>query len=144
MLNFVFKRARATTRLCPQDCERFLGRLVFSMETRELYRNGDLTLDELALAVAMTPQQLSQLLKEACGSSLQDYLNGYRIEALKAALLCPKNANENVFDLALACGFSSRSGLNRLFRKCTGVTPEQFRKQGGAPGAAGGSSFATQ
>jgi AraC-like DNA-binding protein len=144
MLSFVFKRRHATARLSPEDCERFLGRLVFSMETRELFRNGELTLHELALAIALSPQQLAQLLKEACGSSFQDYLNRYRVEALKAALLCPKNASENIFDLAFACGFSSRSGLNRIFRKYAGVTPEQFRKQGGASGAAGGSSFATQ
>lgn len=145
MLTFVFKRLRAKSRLSPEDRERFLGRLVFSMETRELYRNGELTLGELALAVAMTPQQLSHLLHEACDSTFQEYLNGYRVEALKEALLCPKHAGETIVDLALASGFTSRSVLNRTFRKHTGTTPEQFRKQGGAPSpAAGPSSYAAQ
>ncbi|MCC6073301.1 helix-turn-helix domain-containing protein [Massilia sp. GCM10020059] len=130
-------KPRYANSLMPEEARSgFLAKLTHSMEQRELYRNGELKLDELAAELAMTGHELSQLINEACGVNFQDYLNRYRVEALKLSLLSPANADATILDLAMAAGFASKSALNRAFKKHTGMTPSEFRRAE--------SSFATQ
>lgn len=111
------------------DRAAFLASLKTAMEQGQAYRNGELKLDELAAAVAMTPHELSQLINDSCGVNFQEYLNGYRVAALKAALRAPEHAGESILDLGLACGFNSKSALNRVFKEIAGMTPSEYRKQ---------------
>jgi AraC-like DNA-binding protein len=106
----------------------FMAKLTAAMEGEQLFRNGELKLDELAAAVAMTPHELSQLINEACGVNFQEFLNRYRVEALKAALHAPAEAARSILDLGVACGFNSKSALNRIFKAATGMTPSEYRK----------------
>lgn len=124
----------ANSLLSEQDRHSFLARLDRWMESAQPYRDGELKLEELAAQVAMTAHELSQLINDACGVNFQDYLNRYRVEALKAALHLPAHGDDNILDLALACGFNSKSALNRAFKKHTGLTPSQFRRQPAGPG----------
>lgn len=124
----------ANKRLSAPDRASFLDALKRCMEVEQVYRNGELTLDQLAALLAMTPHELSQLINDACGVNLQEYLNRYRVDALKAALLAPDQASTSILDLALACGFNSKTTLNRAFKKQTGLTPSEFRHGGAAVG----------
>lgn len=110
----------------------FLAALANSVETDQVYRNGELNLEELAALTAMTAHELSQVINENFGKNFQDYLNGYRVEALKQALHAPQHADGSILELGLACGFNSKSALNRIFKQHTGMTPSEFRKQGPA------------
>jgi AraC-like DNA-binding protein len=100
------------------------------MENGHAYRDGELKLEQLADMVAMTPHELSQLINVACGTNFQDYLNRYRVEALKLALHAPQRAADSILELGIECGFNSKSALNRIFKSQTGMTPSEFRKAG--------------
>ena len=126
------KERYANSRLADADRSRFLASLTRCMEDGHLYRDGELTLEQLAGQVAMTPHELSQLINEACGANFQEYLNRYRVEALKSALHDPRHAGDTILELALAAGFNSKSALNRVFKKHAGVTPSEFRGAAGA------------
>jgi AraC-like DNA-binding protein len=119
----------AGNRLSTADRDAFLARLAACMERDQPYRNGELKLEELAAQVAMTPHELSQLINEHCGANFADYLSGHRVEALKSALRDPRRAGDTILDLALASGFNSKSAMNRVFKKHTGMTPGEFRSQ---------------
>ncbi len=107
----------------------FIAKLTSAMEDGQAFRNGELKLEELAAMLAMTAHELSQLINETCGANFQEYLNGYRVEALKKALHAPEKADESILDLGLACGFNSKSALNRVFKQFAGITPSEYRKQ---------------
>jgi AraC-like DNA-binding protein len=111
------------------DRGRFLASLTHCMQTRQLYRNGELTLEQLAGEAAVTPHELSQLINDACGANFQEYLNRHRVAELQRALHDPRHADDSILDLALAAGFNSKSALNRAFKKQTGMTPSEFRGQ---------------
>lgn len=123
------KAKYANRRLPEQERAAFLAALTNAMEEGQAYRNGELKLDELAATVAMTPHELSQLINDACGVNFQEYLNGYRVGALKKALHAPEHAADSILDLGLACGFNSKSALNRVFKEIAGMTPSEYRKQ---------------
>ncbi len=110
----------------------YLAALAKSVETDQVYRNGELKLEDLAALTAMTPHELSQVINETFDKNFTDYLNGYRVEALKHALHAPGRADETILDLGLECGFNSKSALNRIFKNHTGLTPGEFRKHTGA------------
>ncbi|MBV7539182.1 helix-turn-helix domain-containing protein [Duganella sp. sic0402] len=115
--------------LSTADRDAFLARLTACMEQQQPYRNGALKLEDLAAQVAMTPHELSQLINQHCDANFADFLNRYRVEALKNALQDPQQASASILDLSLIAGFNSKSAMNRAFKKITGMTPGEFREQ---------------
>jgi AraC-like DNA-binding protein len=119
----------ADKQLSTADRDAFLARLTNCMEQQQPYRNGALKLEDLAAQVAMTPHELSQLINQHCDANFADFLNRYRVEALKSALQDPQQADASILDLSLIAGFNSKSAMNRTFKKLTGMTPGEFREQ---------------
>ena len=114
--------------------QEFLSKLLLKIEHDQIYRHGDLKLETLAEVLAMTPHELSQLINLEYATNFSDFLNRYRVEALKQALCDPARQEDTILELAIHCGFNSKSALNRAFKKITGMTPTEFRRchSGGA------------
>ncbi|MYM80457.1 helix-turn-helix domain-containing protein [Duganella sp. FT50W] len=119
--------------LAATERDAFLARLTSCMEQDQPFRNGELKLEELATQVALTPHELSQIINQHCGVNFADFLNRYRVDALKTALHDPRQASTSILDLSLMAGFNSKSAMNRAFKKHTGMTPGEFREQAQAP-----------
>lgn len=115
------------SRLSPDERAQFLQKLTHSMEHGQMYRDGALTLEQLAQHLALTPHELSQLINQSFQMNMQEFLNGYRVTALQQAMGDGANAKSTILDLALGAGFNSKSSLNRVFKIHTGKTPTQFR-----------------
>ncbi len=99
------------------------------MNDHERYRTGQLTLSQLAGELRITPHILSQVLNQTLGVSFHEYVNGYRVEAVKQALADPKQQHFTILAVAFDAGFESKAAFNNTFRKHTGLTPSQYRRQ---------------
>lgn len=55
-------------------------------------------------------------------------MNGYRIDAAKAALAAPERSGQTVLEIAYDCGFASLAPFNKAFRMVTGQTPTDYRR----------------
>lgn len=121
------------SRLSDAEREQGLARLRTSMEQDHAYRDGELSLEQLASRLALSPHELSQLINQQLGSNFQDYVNGFRVKALQQALRDPRHAEATILELALAEGFNSKSSLNRVFKKHTGMTPSAYRERPSTP-----------
>lgn len=104
------------------------ARLQQRMERERDFLNPDLTLVELADAIATSPQLLSQYLNDVLGASFFDYVNGRRVAEVQALMADPAGAGETLLDLAMRAGFSSKSTFNACFKKTTGMAPSAWRK----------------
>lgn len=111
-----------------RERQMFMDKLKEKIEGEHWYKNGDLKLDSLAEVLAMTPHELSQLINLEYATNFSDFLNRHRVEALKQLLHDPEHQHKTVLELAIACGFNSKSALNRAFKKVTGVTPSEFKR----------------
>lgn len=62
------------------------------------------------------------------GTNFSDFLNRHRVDALKKLLHDVESHDKTVLELAISCGFNSKSALNRAFKKVTGMTPTEFKR----------------
>jgi AraC-like DNA-binding protein len=99
------------------------------MRTKRPYTDSDLTLPKLAALLQSSPHHLSQLLNQRLGTSFYDYVNRLRVEEVKHCLQASGKLEESVLDIALECGFNSKSAFNRIFKQHTSLSPTQFRQR---------------
>lgn len=99
------------------------------MAERKLFLQPDLTINQLAAAVPCTRHQLSQVLNETLQQSYYDYINGLRMEEAKNLLCKPEYQEYKIASIAYDAGFNSLSTFNEVFKKHTGKTPSQYKKE---------------
>ena len=115
--------------LQPEDAPAELRRLYEVMRSEQPFLDAELTLDKLASQVGILPYKLSQLLNDYVGQSFFDFVNAYRVEAVKRKLAEPAYASAKLLSIALETGFNSKSSFNTAFKKHVGKTPSEFRHQ---------------
>lgn len=84
-----------------------------------------ITLAEVATAIGYTPSYVSTLFVSKIGLNFKTYLDNIRIN--KAADLLG-STRLTVADVAAQCGFDNVRTFNNAFRRVTGQSPSQFRK----------------
>ena len=92
-----------------------------------MYRNNELTLATLAEQVGVGVHHLSEALNQQGGKNFNQFINEYRVAEVCQQL--EQNSQRKLIDLALDAGFSSKSSFNAIFKKLTGQTPSQYRRQ---------------
>lgn len=83
-----------------------------------------ITLSQVAREVNISPYYFSKLFKEETGQNFSDYLTAIRIDAAKHLLARPECPIKQV---CVESGFSNPNYFSRIFKKCTGLTPTEFR-----------------
>lgn len=99
------------------------------MKLDKMYLNPDLTLGILAESIGITDKKLSTLFNTYLETTFCDYVNSFRINEVKRSLGCIENSKYTLLAIALDCGFNSKASFNRVFKKETGFSPSQYRKE---------------
>ena len=81
---------------------------------------------EIGAAFYLVPEYLSKLYKKKTGMNLKDYINGYRIEQAKKLLA---GGEMPIGEVAVSVGFDNLSYFSTLFKKSSGISPLEYRKQ---------------
>ncbi|MCI8397841.1 MAG: helix-turn-helix transcriptional regulator [Oscillibacter sp.] len=89
------------------------------------YANGNLSLNMIAEQLGMNQAYLSTLFTRWQGEGFVDYLNRYRVEKAKSLL---ELTDSLIRDVGYKVGFNSVQNFNRVFKKQTGMTPQQYRQ----------------
>lgn len=84
-----------------------------------------ITLEELSSITFLSPYYLLRLFKRYTGYTPGEYMNKYRLDFSKSLLLEPEMTIEQT---ALNLGFNTHSYFSKMFKKSSGLTPKQFRK----------------
>lgn len=105
-----------------------MEQLLTYMEHEKPYLDPELTLTTLAKAINITRSQLSLLINEGTGDNFYDFINKYRVEQVKKLMADPAVKHFNMLGLAMEAGFKSKSTFNLIFKRFTGLTPTEYRK----------------
>ncbi len=112
--------------LTEEKAEELFHKLSLLMKEQEVYKQGELTIGELAQTLDIHSNYLSQVINEKQGCNFYEYVNNYRVEEFKRLSSLPQSKNMTLLALAFDCGFNSKSSFNRYFKKVTGVTPTAY------------------
>jgi AraC-like DNA-binding protein/mannose-6-phosphate isomerase-like protein (cupin superfamily) len=85
----------------------------------------DLSLEEIARYVFLSPGYFIRAFKEETGTSPISYLIKVRIDRAKELL---SDTEDKIIDIALSVGFSNQQRFNEMFKKLVRMTPMQYRK----------------
>ncbi len=90
------------------------------------YYERPLKISDLAGACHMSETHFRRLFVRSMGMHPVDYINQVRIKMACERL---RKSSEPIADIAVKCGFTSLATFNRNFRKFTGVSPKEWKKQ---------------
>ena len=116
--------------LSKAQAEVYIAQLAAFLTDNKPYIHRDLTIQDVAKELDIPQHHLTQAINEQLEKNFYTLVNEYRIEEVKKRLLDPKFAHLNILAIAHDAGFNSKSSFNMTFKKYTGLTPTQFRKEG--------------
>lgn len=88
--------------------------------------NTRINLDNIVADIFLSKDYFRQLFKKTTGMSVTDFIQQTRVEEACKLLT---STNRTVFDIAGSCGFTDVKFFYKIFKKITGKTPSEFRKE---------------
>ena len=93
------------------------------------FLDSDLTLDKIAEELNLSKSYLSRIINAELGVGFVDYVNTLRVEEAKNYMLNPEFSNYTLQSIGIEAGFNSKSAFYSSFKKITGQTPTEFKKE---------------
>lgn len=103
--------------------------LLQQLEDHKIYLDPDLSLKKTADLLTTNTKYLSQVVNQYTGHNFQQFINTYRIEAVKSKIDDPEFRNLTLYGISLYCGFKNKSTFYKVFREITGLTPKAFMER---------------
>lgn len=104
-------------------------KLLQEMTSELAFKEYDLTIATLASRLAVNQHRLRSLINQTLGyKNFSEFVNAYRVEAVKKALSDSKNEHVPILNLAQDSGFKSLSSFNRAFKNLEDMTPSEYRR----------------
>lgn len=100
-----------------------------ALMAQEVYLNPDLSLKSMAEQLGTNSSVLSRVVNQGYGANFNDFINRYRVEAVRRELEKGAYKTHTLPGIALNCGFSSKATFNRAFKKHMQVAPSSYIAQ---------------
>ncbi|MDF2540301.1 MAG: hypothetical protein K0S47_19 [Herbinix sp.] len=94
-------------------------------EYLEAHYTEDISLENVAEQVNISPQYFSKLIKKTTGFNFVDWLSMLRVRKAKELL---SNSNLTVKEVCFLVGYKDPNYFSRIFKKRLGITPSEFVK----------------
>ena len=114
--------------LTPEASRSLLQNLAGLMIEEKYYHDPEISLEKLANALHAGKHHVSQVINEHLDASFFEYVNQLRIEEAKQLLAETTRSDLHVIEVAYTVGFNNKVSFNTAFKKATGMTPTEFRR----------------
>ncbi|MCB0595027.1 MAG: helix-turn-helix transcriptional regulator [Lewinellaceae bacterium] len=115
--------------LSDTDKQQLLERILRHTETAKPYLVPNLSIEEFAGQVDVNRYYISQVINECLEQNFSDFINAYRVQETQALLQDPDRQHLKILAIAYEGGFNSKTAFNTAFKKFTGMSPSQYRRQ---------------
>ncbi len=127
-VRIVPEKSTAYSKLSQADLDSYAQGLDGLMQKEKLFLHETLTLRMLAQRLNIEPNLLSHVLNNVLHKTFHDYVNEFRIEEVKRKIDDPAFRHLKIVEVAYECGFNSKATFNRVFKKITGKSPSDYRR----------------
>ncbi len=86
----------------------------------------DITVCEIAELFNYNEKYIGKLFKKHTGKTIKEYLCHIRLQKAKELL---NSTNMMITEISAQTGFNNVTYFNRMFKKCTGMSPGEYRKR---------------
>lgn len=101
-------------------------KIIKAQQFIENHYEDTIRVDDLADQIALSRRTLERRFKKATGNTVTEYMQRVKVEAAKKSLeTTRKNINEVMYDV----GYSDNKSFRNLFRRITGLTPNDYREK---------------
>ncbi|MFI0429472.1 helix-turn-helix domain-containing protein [Mariniflexile sp. HMF6888] len=94
----------------------------------KLHLNPALSLQTLSQELNLSEGYISQLINKNSNLNFNDYINSLRVNDAKEMLVDNQYDNYTIISIGLEAGFNSKSSFYTAFKKFTGKTPLEYKK----------------
>ncbi|OYU82475.1 MAG: AraC family transcriptional regulator [Flavobacterium sp. BFFFF2] len=112
----------------PADMQIWKTAIETLITTEKLYQNQTLNITEVAKKLDTNVAVISKAINQGFQMNFNDYINLFRVQAVKNLLLAGEHHQTTLLGIAFDCGFNSKATFNRAFKKHTGLSPKDFLK----------------
>ena len=109
-----------------KDLDLWKEKLLALISNKRLYENPRLTLSDVAKELETTSKVVSSVVNAGFQMNFNDFINHYRIEAVKEKLRDGEQHTTTLLGIAYDCGFNSKATFNRAFKKSTSLSPKEY------------------
>jgi YesN/AraC family two-component response regulator len=110
----------------PQSTIDYSNKVVqVTKEYLEAHYTEDITLEDVAAQVNVSPQYFSKLIKKNTGFNFIDWLSMMRVRKAKELL---NNSSLTVKEVCYMVGYKDPNYFSRIFKKRVGITPSEYIK----------------
>lgn len=120
------KYARSFNQLIARNKGVTFNNFEFLFYSNNYYLNPEANLDDLALKLNATKNEVADFLKNEIDENFIELLNKNRVEYLKELLKAKKYESFTIEALSEMSGFNNRRSMYNSFNKYVGVTPTEF------------------
>lgn len=120
------KYARSFNQLIARNKGVTFNNFEFLFYSNNYYLNPEANLDDLALKLNATKNEVVEFLKNEIDENFIELLNKNRVEYLKELLKAKKYESFTIEALSEMSGFNNRRSMYNSFNKYVGVTPTEF------------------
>ncbi|WP_316802254.1 helix-turn-helix domain-containing protein [Pedobacter nototheniae] len=113
--------------LSSEAADKMFEDLKTHMQKNRPFLDENLSLTTLAAQLNLSANQLSQIINQKAGKNFFDFINTYRVMAVKEKLKDPTFSHYSIIAIGYECGFQSKSSFNKIFKQITGKTPSEFQ-----------------
>jgi AraC-like DNA-binding protein len=92
------------------------------------FLNPSLSIQDISDAIDIPVRNLSLLINHNLKQHFYDFINSYRIEYAMVVLKDSSKSRLTISEILYEAGYNSKSSFNSAFKKHTGKTPTQYRK----------------
>lgn len=111
-----------------EDKSSILNALKNLMESKKLYLDSKIKIEDLAEKLNVNKRVISIIINDEMSTNFYGYINDYRIRDSKNIIIDPEMNYLSMEGIAEKVGFSSKSSFYASFKKVTGKTPSQYKK----------------